>query len=327
MIKKTRFKEKLAERITPEERNKLRTSDSDLYISDFNRRVCLRIIDGPQTGDTPEVNENEASELEQELKTFLSEYMSDHPEAHKWIILSCLELTFIEKLPMHPQKSAGWIFRDGEYHCPSMAEESVICRYCACRKARDKEETERTLISLAYEAGLSGIGEADIGKLEYSEQIREICRGNTCRNYNTSWACPPATGTLEECRKRCEKYLHMLLFSKVYDLDGDLQLEKVLHAMSDFKDTVYRFDMLTEDVLPDKLILSNEGCGICEECTWPNQPCRFPHKLHHSIEGYGFDIVRLSEMAGLSYDNGPGTVTFFGALLYGRKRPACCEEE
>ena len=134
-MKKSEFREKLAERITGEEEELLRLADPGLYISDFNREVCLRILD--EASVEGDADEKDSSLLEGELKTFLSEYMGDHPEAHKWIILSCLELTFVEGKPMHPQKSAGWEFRDGEYYCSSMAEGTVICSFCACRKAED----------------------------------------------------------------------------------------------------------------------------------------------------------------------------------------------
>ncbi|MFQ6804175.1 MAG: DUF2284 domain-containing protein [Lachnospiraceae bacterium] len=33
------------------------------------------------------------------------------------------------------------------------------------------------------------------------------------------------------------------------------------------------------------LILSNEGCDLCSECTYPEAPCRFPDRSHGSIEG------------------------------------------
>lgn len=137
-MKKSEFREKLAERISAREEEMLRSADPGLYVSDFNREVCLRILD--ETSAEGDADDEAASLLEGELRTFLSEYMADHPEAHKWIILSCLELTFVEGKPMHPKKSAGWEFRDGEYYCPSMAEGTVICSFCACRKAEDKEK-------------------------------------------------------------------------------------------------------------------------------------------------------------------------------------------
>ena len=50
----------------------------------------------------------------------------EEKEMLRWSILSCLELTFVEKQPMHPQKSAKWVSRDGHYYCPSMNKDSII---------------------------------------------------------------------------------------------------------------------------------------------------------------------------------------------------------
>ena len=61
-------------------------------------------------------DENDVRELEDSLNAFLCMYMDDHREAHKWIVLSCLELTFVEGRPMHPQKKAGWKEIDGHYY-------------------------------------------------------------------------------------------------------------------------------------------------------------------------------------------------------------------
>lgn len=51
-------------------------------------------------------------------------------------------------------------------------------------------------------------------------------------------------------------------------------------------------------------------------CTYPSAPCRFPHQLHPSLEGYGFLVKELADAAGMHDHNGPLTVTYFGALLF-----------
>ena len=66
----------------------------------------------------------------------------------------------------------------------------------------------------------------------------------------------------------------------------------------------------------ENLLLSNEGCGRCARCTYPDAPCRFPELLHHSLEGYGWIVKELADAAGIRYHNGPNTVTYFGALLF-----------
>lgn len=172
---------------------------------------------------------------------------------------------------------------------------------------------------LAMETGFSEAGYPDIARLKYYPEVRSLCEKNTCRNYGTSWACPPAVGTLEECRARVEQYGKMLLFSKKYELEDSFDLEGMLEGMQDFKRTVDRFQKEIQGLLPSFLLLANEGCGRCSSCTYPDAPCRFPETLHHSLEGYGFIVSELAADAGIRYINGTNTVTYFGALLFGKK--------
>jgi len=87
-------------------------------------------------------------------------------------------------------------------------------------------------------------------------------------------------------------------------------------GLLDFKQLVDRYQQKLAGVLPEFLLLSNEGCKRCRTCTYPDAPCRFPERLHHSLEGYGFIVSELAKAAGMHYNNGANTVTFFGALLF-----------
>lgn len=168
----------------------------------------------------------------------------------------------------------------------------------------------------AGETGFWEFGYVAIDQLKYYPEIRAICEKNTCRNYATSWACPPAVGTLDECRERVAQYDKMLVFTQVYHLKNSFDLKGMLAGMKDFKLLTDQFQENLEGVLTDFLLLSNEGCGRCAKCTYPDAPCRFPKLLHHSIEGYGFLVNDLAKEAGVRYNNGPNTVTYFGALLF-----------
>ena len=52
-----------------------------------------------------------------------------------------------------------------------------------------------------------------------------------------------------------------------------------------------RFDDYVGSLLKNHLFLANGACHTCRQCAWPDQPCRFPDRLHHSIEGYGLNIL------------------------------------
>ena len=175
---------------------------------------------------------------------------------------------------------------------------------------------QETIFRNARRAGLSEIGEVDISVLRHEGWVRKLCEENASRNYSTNWACPPAVGTLEECRERCRSFDHMLLFNKVYTLRDSYDLEGMYDSMRMFRHTVDRFDWFVGSLFSRKLFLANGACGNCPKCAWPDEPCRFPDRLHHSIEGYGFNIMKLAEHAGIEYSHGYKTITLFGALFY-----------
>ena len=170
----------------------------------------------------------------------------------------------------------------------------------------------------AKDAGIDETGEVSIRELEYRDEVRKICEGNSCRCYGTTWACPPGVGTLEECQKRLESYNRMMVFSKIYRLEDSFDFAGMRSAMNDFKDVTEAFDRGLGRDFPPHMVLSNESCHRCEVCTYPDEPCRFPDKLYQAIEGYDLVVSVLATRAGIKYNNGPDTLTFFGALLWGR---------
>ena len=169
---------------------------------------------------------------------------------------------------------------------------------------------------IAFETDFWECGYVNIENLKFYPEVRAICEGNVCRNYGTSWACPPGVGTISECKARVNQYDHMLLFSCKYALEDSFDLEGMVAGLSDFKQKTDAFQLNLECILSDFLLLSNEGCRRCSKCTYPDLPCRFPHLLHHSLEGYGFVVNELASEAGIRYNNGVNTVTYFGALLF-----------
>ena len=169
---------------------------------------------------------------------------------------------------------------------------------------------------IAAQVGFHETGTVDIHSLEYVPEVRRICEKNSCGGYNKSWACPPAVGTLEECRARCEKYEHMLIFTGKYQLEDSFDYEGMVAGSRAFSAAVDRFHEEIRGFLDDYMLLANEGCDRCKKCTWPDAPCRFPEKFHQSLEAYGFIVSRLAMKAGVKYNNGPNTVTYFGAVLY-----------
>ena len=70
---------------------------------------------------------------------------------------------------------------------------------------------------------------------------------------------------------------------------------------------------------PEALHLGAGGCRVCPVCAnREDKPCRFPEKALSSLEAYGINVSKLAELAGMKYINGQNTVTYFGAVFFGR---------
>lgn len=172
------------------------------------------------------------------------------------------------------------------------------------------------LQKLLAEAGVWESGYVNTAEIKFEQEVRGMCEVNTCGQYGKSWACPPALGTVEECRTRLQAYPKMLVFSVKCDLDDSFDYEGMVAGGKRFKEICRAIDQAVEPLLTDYLLLSNEGCGLCKECTYPDSPCRFPKRAHGALEGYGIMVSRLAAQAGIRYINGANTVTYFGGLAY-----------
>ena len=164
-------------------------------------------------------------------------------------------------------------------------------------------------------AGFFQYGVVDTMDINFSQEVRAMCEVNTCREYGKTWACPPAVGTVDECKKRIQQYEKMLVFSVKYDLEDSFDFEGMMEGAKQFKKECRTFDKAIKPYLEHYLILSNEGCDLCKECTYPDAPCRFPDRVHGPLEGNGIFVNEIAKLAQVKYNNGANTVTYFGALV------------
>lgn len=140
--------------------------------------------------------------------------------------------------------------------------------------------------------GITASGYISTKDICFLPEIRKICENNQCGDYGKTWACPPAVGSFEECRLRCLTYNSAFVFASSYQLADSFDWEGMEHGHKEFKQVCDRLYHLMEQPF---LLLSNEGCIRCTECTYPHSPCRFPEKLFPSVEGYGIVVSELAK--------------------------------
>ncbi|MBR5515581.1 MAG: DUF2284 domain-containing protein [Clostridia bacterium] len=151
--------------------------------------------------------------------------------------------------------------------------------------------------------------------IEFKEEIQEICANGACEMYGKTWACPPALGTAEDCRKKCNEYTKAMFFCAKYDLEDSFDYEGMIEAGKKFRELCDVIYNLAGADFQKYLVLCNGACLRCKECTYPDSPCRFPEKLFLSLEGCGVMVSSLARSLGMKYINGKDTVTYFGMIL------------
>ena len=333
-MKKSELHKEILGAFTPEEWEALVSERTAVPVSRFNRETLLELRE--REDFSGEADAGKVRALRETVEGYLREQWAEEPGAHKYVVAVCLAMTFLYETPMHPPEKALYrcLVRDGKarYFCPAREPgEGSVCEFCLSEPMSALEERWEALIletarregeasalvqREVFRAGFQDSGTVKTPALRFHKEVRDTCEGNRCRGYGSSWACPPAVGSLEECRERVLGFEKLQLFSKAYLLSDSMDFSNMGSAMRDFKECAWALGRVLRPRLSKLLILSNEGCGRCKACTWPEEACRFPEELQPSIEGFGFIVSELAKQAGIPYMNGKNTVTFFGGVLY-----------
>lgn len=155
----------------------------------------------------------------------------------------------------------------------------------------------------------------EIRDIPFREEVRYICK-TECSRYGKSWSCPPAVGTVEECRERCRAYDGAFLFTTMTEVPDMEDLEGMLATRKDHEEITRRIRNLFLEECSEVLALSTESCAVCEHCTYPDAPCRFPDRMFPSVEGFGILVTGLAEQCGITFLSGGNLVTWFSLILY-----------
>ena len=110
-------------------------------------------------------------------------------------------------------------------------------------------------------------------ELTFSPRVRTVCETD-CPRYGTSWACPPAVGTVDECRERCLSYPHALLITTMTEVDDIEDLEGTLSTRGSHEEITRQVGELFRAQRAEVYPLSTESCAICRKCAYPEVSLR-----------------------------------------------------
>ena len=157
------------------------------------------------------------------------------------------------------------------------------------------------------------------GELVFSERVRYICE-HECGRYGTSWACPPAVGSVEECKRRALGYDEAFVFATVSEVPAGASFEELLEKRKGHEEAAGKIKGILEELGMETLMLSTESCAICESCAYPGAPCRHPDRMFPCVESFGILATALAERCGIEFMYGDGVVTWFGLALFRKKQ-------
>ena len=148
------------------------------------------------------------------------------------------------------------------------------------------------------------------------KKCRELCAQNLCGQYGVTWGCPPGIGPGEACLKEVCGFTHAAVLIKEYD-NVDVKDEELMKKLAaDHQDSCRMFSNELKKQGYRVLVLTDGGCKYCGECTYPDEPCRFPDQMLPSISAYGIMMEEYMKSQNIEFKFRDNGMTLYGLVLY-----------
>lgn len=175
---------------------------------------------------------------------------------------------------------------------------------------------KQKIIDLALKQGFTHVAPLDPATLELLPEVRDMCSTNSCGKYDKNWACPPACGTLDECREKISTYSKGILVQTMGELEDAMDFETMMELEEKHKKNFLAFRVVLTEIYPELLALGAGACSICKECAYPDAPCRFPEKCVSSMEAFGILVNKTCTANNMLYYYGPNTLAYTSCYLF-----------
>ena len=176
--------------------------------------------------------------------------------------------------------------------------------------------TIQELCALASEIGFEHAGALDPATIELKEEVREMCASGKCAMYGKRWSCPPGCGTLDECRELLKGYTSGILVQSVGQLEDNFDIETMMETEAAHKERFYAMRRALADRCVEALAAGAGCCTICKECTYPDEPCRFPDQKMSSMEALGMLVLEVCKANDMQYFYGENTIAYTSCFLF-----------
>lgn len=151
--------------------------------------------------------------------------------------------------------------------------------------------------------------------LMFSDRIRWICE-HECPMFGKTWACPPAVGSVEECEARCRRFEEALLIATITEVNDIANMEETLATRGPHEEITREVHEMVKAQAEETMVLSTEACAVCENCCYPDAPCRNREKMFPCVESHGIVVTDLAEKTGIDFLAEGNLVTWFSLIFY-----------
>jgi predicted metal-binding protein len=157
----------------------------------------------------------------------------------------------------------------------------------------------QSLLEKGGKYGLDNVIPINAADIVVAEWVHLKCRYG-CRQYNTSWCCPPATPSPEKTQKILSEYsTALLLVGKMTcpDFYRNDQRKRSIQVKC-WKGTVSLERMLFLAGYYKAFSLVGESCPLCRSCSYPEY-CQFPQEKRPSVESFSIDVIGTLDNVGV----------------------------
>ena len=176
--------------------------------------------------------------------------------------------------------------------------------------------TNEEILSAARTAGFDHAGMLVPETLAFLPEVREMCASGNCGQYGQCWTCPPGCRPPGALREQALPRSRRGLPQSPGPLEDDFDVDTMMETERIHKERFLRFVEWLRANVPRSMPMSAGACTICQTCTYPDAPCRFPDRAIPSMEACGLLVSDACTKAGLAYYYGPRTITYSSCALF-----------
>ena len=173
------------------------------------------------------------------------------------------------------------------------------------------------VVEIARSIGFDEVAPIRADEVVTSKELTASCNPNACRKYGSCWTCPPAAGTFEELLPDITTRTEGVIVQTLRDdIDYYEDWELLAQTRDDHNGKLDRLAAAMRGEFEGVAAFSTGGCDVCDECSYPDSPCRRPDEQRLSLSAHGVAVGTTCQKAGLDYSFQNGRVRFVGMVLH-----------